>query len=304
MLKTLDTRNPHDSLLIFDRFVVDPGLPKFVKEREVDDDDNGDDQEGFGDNTTPIRGEMRRTRRPPEIWQSDSGSFTLTSDNPIGIMNSLQETKKTLFVRLLIRWTKLWATKPPPEEPPKPITLVFDQVLTDPEEIKVWTERDGQLEKMLEQASLTGQQSLLEKLKAEKGLHQTENALFAAGRKKLITEPQLLKFVKGCEKGLCLDWVRHFTRPIPDEVVAEKVRCDELGIFDNYVVLHYDPMGKSAEMSQVEVEEEMARRRDPILFGVFRGSRKLYFVGDWKDDLCDLTLQEIVDKLGEPLEMT
>ena len=135
------------------------------------------------------------------------------------------------------------------------------------------------------------------------GLRQFENALYASGRWKLITEAQLLRFAKGCANGLCLDWIAHFTRPIPEAVVAEKVKCDALGLFDNYVVLHYDPMNSAAEMSRTEKAAEAEKRHDPILFGILRGSRKLYFVGDWKDDQCDLTLQQIVDKLGESLEM-
>jgi hypothetical protein len=30
-----------------------------------------------------------------------------------------------------------------------------------------------------------------------------------------------------------------------------------------------------------------------------RGSRKLYFVADWIDEKCDLTLDDIAEKLGK-----
>ena len=96
------------------------------------------------------------------------------------------------------------------------------------------------------------------------------------------------------EKGLRLDWVANFGRPIPAEVLARKVEADALKMFDNYVVLHYDPK----ESAFVLTPDEVARRKDPILFGLLENSRKLYFIGDWKDDQCDLTMDEVAKVLG------
>jgi len=31
--------------------------------------------------------------------------------------------------------------------------------------------------------------------------------------------------------------------------------------------------------------------------GIIEGSEKLYYVADWEDEFCDLTLDDIVDKL-------
>jgi len=46
------------------------------------------------------------------------------------------------------------------------------------------------------------------------------------------------------------------------------------------------------------------RRKDPILFGVINGRRQLYYVGDWTDEFCDLTLDQIVDTLGREVVKT
>ena len=40
--------------------------------------------------------------------------------------------------------------------------------------------------------------------------------------------------------------------------------------------------------------EEMKKRKDPILFGVIAGSNKLYFIGDWIDEYCDLRFDDVV----------
>lgn len=60
------------------------------------------------------------------------------------------------------------------------------------------------------------------------------------------------------------------------------------------VVPHYDPEAKS----WAETHADRAARRDPILFGVLAGRRQLYFVGEWIDEYCDLSLDQIADTLG------
>jgi hypothetical protein len=66
-------------------------------------------------------------------------------------------------------------------------------------------------------------------------------------------------------------------------------------VFDNYVVLHYDPQANAYGMTQ----EEVRKKKDPILFGVIHSSNKLYFVGDWIDEVCDLTLEQLGVVVGQ-----
>jgi hypothetical protein len=66
-------------------------------------------------------------------------------------------------------------------------------------------------------------------------------------------------------------------------------------VFDNYVILHYDYSGEAVE----ETKEEKAKKKDPIMFGLIQGSKNLYYIGDWIDDYCDLTLDVIIKKLGK-----
>ena len=46
-------------------------------------------------------------------------------------------------------------------------------------------------------------------------------------------------------------------------------------------------------------KKEKEIKKDPILFGVIKKSRKLYYVADWKDEVCDLTLDKMFSELGE-----
>jgi hypothetical protein len=104
----------------------------------------------------------------------------------------------------------------------------------------------------------------------------------------------MVSFVKQCERGIKLDYIKNFTRPLPQEVVLKIERVNQLEVFDNYVVLYYDPDGKIYK----ETAREEAKRRDPIVFGVIAGSTKLYYIADWVDEYCDLTLEKFIDAIG------
>ena len=64
-------------------------------------------------------------------------------------------------------------------------------------------------------------------------------------------------------------------------------------VFDNYVVVHYSDLIRKAaavedETSEAEEKKAREKRRDPILFGLIKNSRKLYYITDWKTDVDDL----------------
>ena len=114
---------------------------------------------------------------------------------------------------------------------------------------------------------------------------------------KYVTEEQIYDFYKSIneDKDLKLTWIANFTRIIPSDLVKLKKTLDNKELFDNYVILHYDPEGTAMDLT----EEQKEIKRDPILFGVMQNSRKLYYVGDWKDEYCDLTLEDMFEELGE-----
>ena len=171
----------------------------------------------------------------------------------------------------------------------------FSSVKNSVKELEIVTERAKGYEQALLQAKATGQTALYETLKGNLEVMRTEAQLIAVGYKKYITEETLVQFVKRCKKGLRLDWVENFGRTMPDDVLKKQKAAIERRIFDNFVVLHYDPNKKS----WAETQAQKDRRKDPILFGVIRGSRKLYYIADWVDEYCDLTLDHIADLLGK-----
>jgi hypothetical protein len=155
-------------------------------------------------------------------------------------------------------------------------------------------------ENILKEARKNGQQALIEKLLKMKDVVASECRLIENGITKYVTEEQVVKLYKNVDqsKHLKLTYIDNYLRIIPSEVIKLKETADELCVFDNYVILHYDPFNDSTDTTEKEKEEEK-KRKDPILFGVVLNSRKLYFIGDWTDDYCDLTLEKMMEIISE-----
>jgi hypothetical protein len=150
----------------------------------------------------------------------------------------------------------------------------------------------------IETAKDNGQIAFLEILRDKKDGILAEAKLLDIGEIKYVTEEDVVKFYKKANLGskmLKLTWMKNYARMIPDDVIAEKKKYDTTELFDNYVILHFDKHDNSTQMTKAEVE----KAKDPILFGVLKGTRNLYFIGDWVDEYCDLTL----DKFLSTLEM-
>ena len=109
-------------------------------------------------------------------------------------------------------------------------------------------------------AESTGQVALKEKLFGQLVINKYESILYANGYDKLITEDVMVKLTKKAPKALSLTYIANYTRTIPLDVIKKKLELDTLEIFDNYVILHYDPNGKSyaqtVEERRKEVEKE------------------------------------------------
>lgn len=152
--------------------------------------------------------------------------------------------------------------------------------------------------KAIETAKENGQIALLEVLRDKKEGILKEVKLLESGEIQYVTEEDVVNFYKKSNlssRMLKLTWIKNYARIIPPEVIEKKKAYDSTEIFDNYVILHFDKYDNSTEMTKAEKE----KAKDPILFGVLKGTRKLYYIGDWIDEYCDLTL----DKFLSTLEM-
>lgn len=275
--------NSADKLFIFEDFFVDKNLSKFSKKKQS----------------------AQYTINPNDFSMAeDSGEIRMVNPGR-GLTIRSNSVKPNWLVRLfwwfsaalrLSPYVKWWSDEEIPKQTEQmSIEEFFVSVNSSTKELQLVKDRAAGYERAMVRALQGGQQALFEQLVAGMNAHRMETHLMTLGLPRYLEEADLVRFYKQSKKGLRLDWVRNFVRQIPQDVLNKKIQADEIGIFDNYVVLHYDPSIKS----WAETQEEKNRRKDPILFGVMEGRRRLYAVGDWKDEYCDLTLDQVADALGD-----
>ena len=272
---------------IFLNFLIDENLPKHKKKPRRD-------EESKDSNVL-----MESGRR-----NFSTGLSWVTTNAPQIVSNTGSVPAPSLWERIMghfgyVRGERIEAHKPKeePKPPEKQVELVFDCVVKNDEQIKDIGAKIDKFKAMIEQAHALGQEALVEELTSTWQIYCYEAQLVANQLARVISEERLIEFVSGCEKGLRLDWIKNFTRMIPFDLGKKKIDIDTLEVFDNYVVLHYDPDNKNNSFTKDEMEKIIAKKRDPILFGVIDGSFKLYYIGDWKDEYCDLTWEDIAEKI-------
>lgn len=280
-----------DKLLVFEDFHKDPNLPKFS-----------------------VRRAHVSYQMSPRIEAQTSGFVTQDRMAPVAFRSVLRESenfgaqaaedwherKKKRKSKGLFGWLKeKLMPERVPEEPTPTLTIpeFFASMKNSAKELAIVEERAKGYELAIENAVKAGQIALAEQLVAGLNAARSETQLVAMNLPKFIEEEALVSFVKKCPRGLRLDWISNFTRVIPPRVLEVKQRADDVSAFDNYLVLHFDPEAKSYQETQAQKEA----RKDPVLFGVMEGRRRLYFVGDWIDEVCDLSFDQIADLLGHDL---
>ena len=121
-----------------------------------------------------------------------------------------------------------------------------------------------------------------------------EEKLIEMGINTYIYKDSIEDYIENvADKTVKIVELSRYMREVPDELVEtiEKVK----DIFDEFYVVFTDYTGK--EERKVEKER---RDKDPILFGVFKNSTnvsdRFYFLGDWVDEYCDLTLDKMIEQ--------
>ncbi len=139
----------------------------------------------------------------------------------------------------------------------------------------------------------TGQLAALEKIKFYLQNAEKEHQLLDLDISLFVDREDIEEYIeKVSSKVIKIQELEAYEREIPDELV-EKVEQTK-GIFDVFYVVFTDYTGK------VEKKVERERRsKDPILFGTFKDdasrlmANRFYYLGDWEDEYCDLTLDKM-----------
>lgn len=120
---------------------------------------------------------------------------------------------------------------------------------------------------------------------------------------KYISESQAVEFIRNSKRGLAFTYLSDYDKPIPEEVTKKFEEAEELYAFDDYVILHYVGSKEDRDKVRKNAEEEQRRRKDPILFGLIAGSRKLYYITDWVTEDDDLTLEKLLSEISGEAEL-
>ena len=151
--------------------------------------------------------------------------------------------------------------------------------------------------KLAEKYTKLGQKESLKKLCFLADTLKKEEKLIELGITKYIYKDVIEDYIESvADKTVKIIELSRYMREVPDELVETIEKSKDL--FDEFYVVFTDYTGK--EERKVEKER---RDKDPILFGVFKNNSnvadRFYFLGDWVDEYCDLTLDKMVEQYQE-----
>ena len=166
------------------------------------------------------------------------------------------------------------------------------------EDENLQTVADNCLE-LLKKTKLTGQTKIAEKIFNEYSLITKELKAASFGFDTVVYKSDIEKFItKISNHPVKLIELKNYPREVADDVLNKLMIAKDNDLFDEYYVVFTDYTGE--ETKKIAKER---RDKDPILFGnIFedgKPSKKMYFIGDWVDEYCDLTLDKMMNALKE-----
>lgn len=151
----------------------------------------------------------------------------------------------------------------------------------------------GLLNKYVKTGQVSGSKKLIFHLETV----ERERSLVSMGINTFVYKDDIDEYIDIVEKNVVkIIELRNYEREIPDEIVEVIEKTKHL--FDEMYVVFTDYTGKAEK--QVEAKR---REKDPILFGSFQNKEskilndRFYFLGDWIDEYCDLTLSKMAEKM-------
>lgn len=161
---------------------------------------------------------------------------------------------------------------------------------------------------LAEKYNRTGQKKALRKLKFHLESIVKEKLVLEVGINRFIYRDDIEEYIENVsDKQVVISDLKSYERDIPDDIVEKLEKVQD--IFDEFYVVYTDYTGKVSK--QVNKER---REKDPILFGAFVDREKqtlnerFYFIGDWIDEYCDLTLEKMIGEMktetGKNIENT
>lgn len=305
-MELLTKSNGKYSVSIFSRdgeIEIDNNLPKHKNKKNIND---------GNEYVTP--GELRNRN----VIRLDSGFISMSMDDVlVNVADQKKKEKKRSWWDKLKNWRNKDKYKYKYKNTVDDVTIetiekftvehggmsvieFFENVKTllSVEEVKDYETIINNYLKEMAKAKSMGQTAIYERMKNSVEVMKLESIL-QAKKVRILTSQDIINLGTKSEKGIKIDYIKNFGRIVPDEIMEKKVEADTWEIFDNYVVVHFDPENKSSIKTQQEIEDERNKKKDPILFGIIAGSLNLYYIGDWIDELTLDKAIEIINSTNK-----
>ena len=149
---------------------------------------------------------------------------------------------------------------------------------------------------LLNKYKITGQKKGMRKLMFHLECIEKEREIVKMGIDTFIYRDDIEEYIDNIANDIVkIIELENYEREIPDEIVELIGKVKDK--FDQLYVVFTDYTGKIER----EVKRER-REKDPILFGTFQNQLnrtvidRFYYLGDWEDEYCDLTLDKMVNE--------
>lgn len=287
-------------LRVFEDFFIEEELPKWkkieieLKEQKETDTDNR--FESTSDNAGMNLGvnDQRSNRQLLHNAKYDRGHY-LNRQRDMDSIKGANGKKKSLFDRMFEKISGYFDHGTEIEDTFK----IVKTAITYPTNESL-LKSVALVDAVVSRSNAAGQYEIANRIKGVRKSLEAELVLAQNNMLRYITEEQVISFMLKSERGVRMEYLRYYNEILPSQVMALKMAADALLAFDNYCVLYYDNGTKKFSLIKEAISDrERQRRRDPILFGMIHGSRKLYYITDWVTQDDDLTLEKFQQAIGE-----
>jgi len=160
---------------------------------------------------------------------------------------------------------------------------------------------------LVEKYKITGQKRVIQKLRFLVDCVEKEREVVKLGINSFVYREDIEEYIDKISKDVVkIIELENYPRAIPDEIID--VIAKTKNIFDQFYIVFTDYTGEIERQVQKE-----RRDKDPILFGSFQKntstddfhrqeivmSDRFYFLGDWVDEYCDLTMDKFLKETGK-----
>ncbi len=276
---------------IFD--FIERKIDKEARDRSDDDyfDDDLDEDDEFEDDAEPessnqyvTEGESRWLTRG-DVYDMSHAEIILWCEKYGIEKDRIPKMRQQLKKEIALR-----------NQVPGPPELFFQYVKMKftPNQLEDLTDRLTKLKGILVSTELTGQTALHENIAMQLSsmVREQEIAAFGLGT---YLDKKFITLMKHKVPTLKYEKLENFPRVIPEEIRNKIIAIRLAEVFDEYKILYLDGSKINITTSAAKI-----KKKDPILFGTLKEHKdRLYFIVDWTDDFCDMTLDKMVGYIKE-----